>query len=226
MIQHSITTKIYYICIMSRKMHITSRITVIALLSLGIAASCIMHLSNVGKENKAYSTATPLLYIAAPHNASIITTANTIRPLINTHICKEPLLNALTATQHRTARDYCVASYHNKTWASWCAIHPKEESAIIKRFIEIYSNGHTPVTEQLSTGKILHIATEENRFLHIFTQPGIIGCSTEISLLTQHANDSTLLHAAQKSLKEGAHEVILRHDNNSWHTYQAVPNTP
>ena len=185
------------------------------LLIAGITFACLHHLSQQKEELAAYHNATPAIHIAYPRKATVWSITDTYSFPHNI-----PLI-ALLAESHTTTRFHSsspstlIAIYPDSTWAVWSAIHPGTIDNITTYFCDKISNGFTPVKEKKQKGHIYHFATQDNHFLHLYEQSGVIGYSYHEELLIHPGNDTTLHRAIEESTMVVGNR-FFRYHNNKW----------
>lgn len=160
---------------------------VVLLLLGGITCGCLFYLSHEQDERDSYATCRAMCYIPQPTQAYIFL-INDVSGVAWSDIpyLSDALLPTISMWQHRTAdsdKPMHVAYYPSGDAAVWCAITSSDVERVMQYVTDSVCNGYRPVAEDVERGKMFHFATRDNRFLHLYVAPGIMGCSYRERLL-------------------------------------------
>ncbi len=166
------------------------------LLLSGIIELCLFYLSHEQSEREMYVHSKVSHYISRPADACIYL-VNDMRNVEWSDVpqLSDTLLPPTAVLNGRTpefSKPLFVVRYSSTDVALWCAITADDVSAVVRDITSLLCDGYRPVEEELECGRMYHFATKDNRFLHLYTAPGVMGCSYCERLLLPHDVDTTL----------------------------------
>lgn len=191
---------------MVNKRNIIQSIIVAAVGLLIIVAVCLRHVSQQRKANETYADSTPYAYISSPREASIyiVDDINSfslhLLPQIDATHLPDP---RIWRTALGDAKQY-IALYPDGEIVFWCAIHPDRHKSLLKFVADSLCDGYMPIKERVADATLYHFSTRDGRFLHIFIDGGVIGCS--------HSEPRLVAGREEKPTKDmnGASEIDTR----------------
>lgn len=178
-----------------RRNIIVSVVTVLLLLG-GITWGCLFYLSHEQDEREAYVGCHASHYISHPTRASVYLVNDACEiswgdlPQLS-----DALLPPLSIWHNRTAdaeKPLHIVRYSSIDVAVWCAVTSADVTNVVRFIADSMCGGYEPVEEKMGGGKMLHFATNDNRFLHLYVAPGVVGCSYRERLLLPTDADTTL----------------------------------
>ncbi len=203
---------------LSKRTIIYSITSTIALLAV-IIAGCLHLLSQQRKTSAAYTNSRPYEYIVSPHEAYIYIMSDGISQWSNLPLLDTSALPSEKIWRHRNtnSKQSLYAAYYNDGQAVvWCAALRHERDKMLTFITDSLSDGYTPVEEQLTNGTLLHYATNDNRFLHIFYNDSIMGYSYNANKLSPTTSDCDLSNFIRNHLLDTKHNTpntLIHHDS-------------
>lgn len=176
-------------------------VSIVLLLLCGITWGCLSYLLSEQDKQEFYDSCCAAYYISQPSRASIFL-VNDVRgvewgalPLLSvSYIPPSDIWNSRTPD---VVKPLHVAYYSQNDVAVWCAVTVNDANRIVRFITDSLCGGYAPVEEKMEWGRMLHFATSDNRFLHLFLAPGVMGCSYRERLLKPHGVDSALAGAIE-----------------------------
>ncbi len=178
-------------------------IVVSLLLLVGIAGGSIYYVWGVRAESEHWEQNHPALCVAAPQEAHVyvvkdarLLAGDTLPMWSNADSLPVHLWCDMAASaQH----PLYVATYCDGSAALWCATKENDVQRIVGLISHELCDDYTPVEETVADGgRLLHFATSDGRFLHLYLHDGVMGCSYDINLLTQFSHDETFAACAER----------------------------
>lgn len=193
---------------------------IVAVVALGvIAGGGVYYLSRQNRAKELYTLAQPEREIASPHEACVFVINNKqdsmeVLPIINKQYSLPPLslISHLIEKENTPLYIACYTPHHS---ALWCRLHKHEQQSIINAISNELCSGYAPIEERKTEGKILHFATNDNRFLHLYIEGCVVGCSYHEKLLSE-GNTSTDFRKATQTLQRHSGNGIIFHSNNDF----------
>lgn len=191
-------------------------IAVITIVIAAIVTACIMHITRQHERDRAYDNSTPVAHITSPRTATLHIIHNLSQCSLYTsphpHSATLPPKDIWKLRSNDGEQPIYIALYPDTTAATWCAIRHDEAQHIIRYITQQLCDGYAPVEEPCGEGKMLHFATRDNRFLHIYTAPGVMGCSYHAPLLAPTTPDSHLLNTIHNLPPTSTNGTITHHN--------------
>lgn len=201
---------------MLSKRTIIYSVTATIVLLAAIAAGCLCYISHQKEQNEAYNNCKPYSYIASPQEAHIYIIGDyqelSYNNLLRIAPSEFPLKKIWQDCSHEERRPLYIACYPDNQVAAWCAIRPEEREIIISYIADSLCNGYAPIEEKSAYGTLLHFSTFDNRFLHIFYDNSVIGCSYSEKRISQKSSDTDVCSFIE-SCQNNWQNAIVYYDN-------------
>ena len=181
---------------MAIRRNIIVSVMAVLLLLGGITWGCLFYLSHEQDEREAYVSCHASHYISQSTRSTVYL-VNDARDVSWGDLpqLSDALLPPLSIWHNRTVdaeKPLHIVRYSSTDVAVWCAVTSVDVTNVVRFIADSMCNGYEPVEEKMGEGKMLHFATGDNRFLHFYVAPGVMGCSYRERLLFPTDTDTTL----------------------------------